>query len=139
GVALEVRVGDLLEGLEGHWQAIAFNPPFSAGADSALVARAKQIVRRLGPFERRLMRRPPRAVLAFRRDLVRRFVLQALEHLEHDGALHLLLYAQELEALASISPELAVSAEATDALRRRNLRLVRLSAGSGGRTDRAAR
>ena len=139
GVALEVRIGDLLEGIKGRWQAIAFNPPFSAGVDPALVARAKQIVRRLGPFERRLMRRPPRAVLAFRRDLVRRFVLQALEHLEPGGALYLLLYAQELEALASISPDLDVIAEATDALRRRNLRVVRVSAGSGGRTDRTAR
>jgi methylase of polypeptide subunit release factors len=139
GVALEPRLADLLDGVAGRWQAIAFNPPFSSRADSPSTARLKQVVRAVAPLERWLMHRPPRAVLEFRRGLVRRFVAQARAHLEPGGALYLLLYAPEAEALAAESAAGEIAIESTAELRRRNLRLVRLTAGSGGRTGRPER
>ena len=70
GVKLSVRISDLFDRVNGTYDAIAFNPPFSAGSDGLFVSLAKQFIRRIGPLERMLMRHMPAHVDLFRRALI---------------------------------------------------------------------
>lgn len=127
GVSLAVRVADLLEGEDRTWDAIAFNPPFSARPDPRLLTVVKDVIRRIEPLERALMHRMPRGVAAFRRDLVRRFLAGAVPRLRPDGAVYLLLYRNELASLETMTAGLATCVHSPPGLRRRNLAFARIA------------
>ncbi len=141
GISLSVRVSDLFEGERGTYDAIAFNPPFSARCDPALVVAVKEVVRRIEPLERALMHHMPRRVVEFRRDLVRRFVEGGVPHLNPGGGLYLLLYRNELSFLDTVARGLTVVSYSPEELKRRNLACVKLSlTGAGvGPLDRTRR
>lgn len=126
GVSLAVRVADLLEGETRPWDAIAFNPPFSARPDPRLLIVLKDVIQRIEPLERALMHRMPRSVAAFRCDLVRRFLAGAVPCLRPGGAVYLLLYRNELTSLESMRAGLATCVHSPEELRRRNLAFVKL-------------
>jgi methylase of polypeptide subunit release factors len=132
GVSLSVRISDLFENVEGTYDGIAFNPPFSARPDRRLIAVVKQIIRRIGPLERALMRHMPRDVALFRRALIERFLEESLPHLAEDGALYLLLYSHEIPYLDEVAHRLSITTHSPPALKRRNLCFVRISRRPGG-------
>lgn len=127
GVDLSVQISDLFEDVEGTFDAIAFNPPFSPRPDRYPFAILKQLVRAIGPLERALMHRMPSKVEVFRRSLISRFVTQGTRHLSTRGALYLLLYRPEIPYLEGISTELEVTTYSATRLRARNLAFARLS------------
>lgn len=126
GVDLAVEISDLLEDIEGTFDAIAFNPPFSPRPDRYPIAILKQLVRAIGPLERALMHRMPTSVETFRRSLVSRFVIQSTYHLSTQGALYLLLYRPEIPYLEGLSTELEVTTYSPPRLAARNLAFAKL-------------
>jgi len=127
GVDLSVQISDLFEDVEGTFDAIAFNPPFSTRPDRYPIAILKQLIRAIGPLERALMHRLPNSVENFRRPLVSRFVTESTCHLSTQGALYLLLYRPEIPHLEGISTELEVSVYSPSRLGERNLAFVKLA------------
>lgn len=139
GVALVVQISDLFERVTGSYDAIGFNPPFSAKPDPYPLAVCKQWVRRIPPLERALMHRMPASVAVYRRELIERFVLDGLRHLTERGAQYLLLYAHEAPHLVGLSQDIRVTAHSPEGLKDRNLVLVkveRVNAEGDARGDR---
>jgi methylase of polypeptide subunit release factors len=129
GIALQGRVSDLFENVEGTYDAIAFNPPFSTRPDPYLIAVVKHMIRSVGPLERAFMHHMPRRVAVFRRTLIGRFLEGSIPHLSTDGALYLLVYSQEVPYVERLSPGLTISFDSYPTLKRRNLRCVKLARG----------
>lgn len=129
-VSLQVVQCDLLAEVEGQFDAIVFNPPFSARPDRYLVALAKELVRRIGPLERTLMHHMPNRVATFRRSLIERFVTESLEHLAPSGSLYLLLYSEECLHLKAVCPRLVINTYSDSDTARRNLCFAKLSRSS---------
>lgn len=127
GVHLPVQISDLFEDVEGAFDAIAFNPPFSTRPDRYPIAVVKQLVRTIGPLERALMNRMPTSVESFRRSLVSRFVTQSTRHLTTKGALYLLLYRPEIPHLEDMSTEFEVGIYSPPRLEARNLAFVKMA------------
>lgn len=130
GVALEVQISDLFEEVSGSYEAIGFNPPFSAKPDPYPIAVIKQWVRRIGPLERALMHRMPGRVALYRQGLIERFVREGLGHLTQRGSLYLLLYAHEVPRLADLAPDIRVTTHSPAGMRERNLVLAKVARSS---------
>jgi methylase of polypeptide subunit release factors len=127
GVSLSVQISDLFENEKGTYDAIAFNPPFSARPDPYFLTVVKEAIRRIEPLERALMHHMPKHVVAFRRDLIQRFIAEGVSHLNPEGRLYLLLYCNELSSLEAMTHGLVVSSHTPGVLRRRNLSFAKLS------------
>jgi len=127
GIDLSVQISDLFEDVEGTFDAIAFNPPFSPRPDRYPRAILKQLVRTIGPLERALMHRMPSSVETFRRSLVSRFLTQSTCHLSTQGALYLLLYRPEISFLERLSTGLTLAVYTSPRLEGRNLAFAKLT------------
>lgn len=127
GVRITVRLSDLFNAVEGQFDAIAFNPPFSPKPDRYPIAILKQLVRRIGPLERALMHHIPTTVESFRRALISRFVADGESHLTDSGSLYLLLYRPEMAFVENLSTELVLRTRASQRLAARNLTCAKLT------------
>ena len=95
GVEFPCYQSDLLDAVEGRYDLIAFNLPYSFSPDSILMSVAKNLMRRLR-FIRSNSGTMPAAVMNFRRELTLRLLRQASAHLNPGG--HVLLHVYESEA-----------------------------------------
>jgi predicted RNA methylase len=105
GTSFPCYQSDLLRKVEGRFDLIAFNLPFSFGRDSFVVSIAKNLLRRVSWIRRRFRARGvPASVLQFRQKLAADLLGQAGEHLNPRGRVVLHVFRSEVEVLTRILP-----------------------------------
>jgi len=104
GVLIPCYHSDLLESLEGRFDWIAFNPPYSFGPDTFVSNVAKNLLRRVSWISQTSGLAMPRPVLRYHQQLIGRLVAQAPRHLRAGGGILLHAYESEVTALSSVLP-----------------------------------
>ncbi|MCH7813034.1 MAG: methyltransferase [Planctomycetes bacterium] len=105
GLNIEVVVSDLLESVEGHFDLIAFNLPYSFTRDNWARNLAKNLARRVPWIRQSSGYSMPGAVQRFHQGLVARLVAQAAGHLKPGGSIVLHAFECEVAALADVLPD----------------------------------
>jgi methylase of polypeptide subunit release factors len=104
GVEFACFRSDLLAGVPGRFDVIAFNPPYNFRPDTFATNVAKNLVRRVPVVRRGSGLAMPRPVLRFHQQLIERLMRQAPEHLAPGGRVILHAYESEVAALLSALP-----------------------------------
>lgn len=104
GVLFPCHHSDLLASIEGHFDWIAFNPPYSFGPDSFVSNVAKNLLRRVSWISRTSGLAMPRPVLRYHQRLIGRLVAQAPRHLSANGGILIHAYESEVTALSNVLP-----------------------------------
>ncbi|MCP4251619.1 MAG: methyltransferase [bacterium] len=107
GIDLRVVVSDLLESVEGRFDLIAFNLPYSFIRDNWAMNLAKNLARRVPWIRRTSGCSMPAGVQRFHQRLVARLVRQAGAHLNPGGSILLHTFESEVPALTDVLPESA--------------------------------
>jgi predicted glycoside hydrolase/deacetylase ChbG (UPF0249 family)/methylase of polypeptide subunit release factors len=105
GVELPCVRSDLLASIEGRFDLIAFNPPYSFAPDTLASNVARNLLRRVPWVRRHSGVSMPRPVLRFHQQLIARLVAQAPGHLQPGGRILLHAYESEVSALTRVLPE----------------------------------
>jgi len=103
-VALNCRRSDLLADVDGPFDLIVFNPPFSIIPDNLALNVLKHLLRRSGWVRRRVSGSVPGLVVDFHRRLLARLVAQSRTRLAAGGAVLLHVYESEAPALIQSLP-----------------------------------
>ena len=105
GVSLECYESDLLASVEGRFDLIAFNLPYSFRRDNALTNVAKHLLRQVPWIRQRSGLAMPRPVLKYHQQLVAQLFDEAPAHLNPGGAVLLHAYESEVGALSQVLPD----------------------------------
>lgn len=104
GVDLDCRRADLLSGVEGPFDLVVFNPPFTIVRDNAALNVLKYLVRRSRWVQRRVGASVPQRVVDFHCRLLGRLLEQARTRLAAGGAVLLHVYESEVAELIESLP-----------------------------------
>ncbi|MCZ6682140.1 MAG: methyltransferase [Planctomycetota bacterium] len=103
-VHIKCRRTDLLSAIEGRFDWIAFNPPYSFRPDSFVSNVARNLLRRVPWIRRGATRKMPAAVRTFRLRLLERFISNARRHLAPQGCVLIHVYETEVGPLQRVLP-----------------------------------
>lgn len=104
GVRIECRHSDLLSAIDGRFDWIAFNPPYSFRSDSLTSNVVRNLLRRVRWIRERASRQIPAAVRRFRRRLMERLISEAARCLTPQGCVLLHIYETEIGPLLHCVP-----------------------------------
>lgn len=105
GLELSCVRSDLLAAVEGRFDLIAFNPPYSFAPDTLTSNLARNLLRRVPWVRRHSGSSMPGLVLRFHQQLIARLVAQASAYLLPGGRILLHAYESEVSALTRVLPE----------------------------------
>jgi predicted RNA methylase len=105
GLAASFLHSDLLDSVEGKFDAVVFNPPYGFATDNAFWNLAKNLARRLGPLRRASGTSMPHAVRRFQRKLLGRFFRNGPQHLTDRGSLWVHTYQTQRNDFLAVAPE----------------------------------
>jgi predicted glycoside hydrolase/deacetylase ChbG (UPF0249 family)/predicted RNA methylase len=106
GVLFPCCHSDLLASVDGRFDWIAFNPPYSLGPDTFVSNVARNLLRRVPWISRTSGLAMPRPVLRYHQQLIGRLMTQARNHLNlnANGGILIHAYESEVTALTSVLP-----------------------------------
>jgi methylase of polypeptide subunit release factors len=117
---------DLFSRVDGQFDAIAFNVPFSMGADIFPLNIIKGITREIGFVEHYLMNPVPKKVLHQREILITQFIVSSLDYLMYQGKVFLGVYEEEVRIVNAFERDFYVHCHREPALAERRVVFIQL-------------